>query len=319
MTPFGHTRAGLPVEAATLTAGALTVRILTLGAALQSVRLDGVAHDLTLGSERVADYEGAMRHHGTLIGPVVNRIAKARAELDGQALAFEAEEEGFTLHSGSAGTHRKVWEVLDESPTHVLLGLTLPDGEGGFPGTRQVRARYEVARPATLRLTVTCTTDAATFVNFANHSYWNLDGSESWAGHVLRVDAARFLPTDDDALATGEIAEVEGSPLDFRQPRRIAPKDPALDTNFCLSETPEELRDVLWLSGVSGITLTLATNRTGVQLYDGRKAVRPLRAPFEGLAIEAQDWPDAPTHGDFPSIRLDPGETYESVTEWRLA
>ena len=319
MTPFGRTLTGLPVEAATLSAGKLTVRVLTLGAALQSVRLDGIGHDLTLGSERVADYEGAMRHHGTLIGPVVNRISGARADLDGETLRFEAEEEGFTLHSGSAGTHRKVWQVLDEGPAHVTLGLTLPDGEGGFPGTREITARYEVAAPARLRLTVSGTTDAPTFLNLANHSYWNLDGSETWAGHVLRIDAGRYLPTDDDALVTGEIATVEGTALDFRQPRRVAPGDPPLDTNFCLSDAARPLRDVLWLSGVSGVTLTLATSRTGVQVYDGRKAVRPLKKPHEGLAIEAQDWPDAPSHATFPGIRLDPGETYESITEWRFS
>ena len=319
MTPFGRTLTGLPVHALTLSAGDLTVRILTLGAALQSVRLASVSHDLTLGSERVADYEGAMKFHGTLVGPVANRISGATATLDGRELTFEAEDEGFTLHAGSAGTHAKVWDVIEEGADFAVLGLTLPDGEGGFPGTRQVRARYDVSAPARLRLTITVTTDAPTLVNFTNHSYWTLDGGSDYAGHVLKIDADRVLPTDDDALVTGEIVPVESTDLDFRIPRRVAPGDPWLDHNFCLSDGPtEEVRDVLWLSGVSGVTMTVGTNRPGIQVYDGRNALRPQGKPHEGLAIEAQDWPDAPSHDAFPSIRLDPEETYESVTEWRF-
>lgn len=59
---FGKTAGGEAVEKITLVAGELTVSVLTLGAALQSVRMAGVAHDLTLGSENVADYEGVMRY-----------------------------------------------------------------------------------------------------------------------------------------------------------------------------------------------------------------------------------------------------------------
>ena len=67
---FGRTRAGQVVRVATLRSGALTVRVLTLGAILQDLRLAAVGRSLTLGSDSVADYEGAMRFHGSLIAPV---------------------------------------------------------------------------------------------------------------------------------------------------------------------------------------------------------------------------------------------------------
>lgn len=320
MTPFGKTASGQEVQALTLASGELTVTLLTLGAALQSVRLAGVGHDLTLGSDKVADYEGPMRHHGTLIAPVVNRITGGVADLDGATLRFERnQDDRITLHSGAAGTHLKVWQVEEAGPDHATLALTLPDGEGGFPGQREVRARFALSRSATLTLTIEAETDAPTLFNAANHSYWNLDGGADWSGHRLRIDADRYLPATADFTPTGEIAPLAGSPVDLRGETAIAPGLPALDTNFCLADRRGELRDVLWLKGLSGVSMTLATTEPGVQVYDGRNAIRPGRAAYEGLAIEAQFWPDAPAHRHFPSIVLRPGESYRQITRWTFS
>lgn len=318
ISQFGTAADGRPVQKVTLGCGDLTAAILTWGSVLQSVRLAGVAHDLTLGSDRLADYEGAMRYHGSLIGPVANRIRGATARFGGRDLRFEANQDGrHCLHSGAAGTHLKIWRLAEVTDTACTLTLTLPDGEGGFPGKRRVTARWAVERPATLRLELSVTTDAPTLVNFANHSYWNLDGSGTWAGHKLKIAAAEVLPTDGDFLPTGEVLPLSG-PMDMRRGRLISPGAPALDNCYVLGRTRETLRDVLWLEGLSGVAMTLATTEPGVQVYDGRDARRPDRTAHEGLAIEAQHWPDAPSHPDFPPIDLLPGDTALQVTEWRF-
>ena len=195
-------------------------------------------------------------------------------------------------------------------------GLDLPDGEGGFPGNRRITARFTLIAPATLHLSVTTSTDAPTLINVANHSYWNLDGSQSLAGHRLRIAADHFLPTTADFTPTGEIAAAAGTMHDFRTPREIAPENPAFDTNFCLSQRRQPLRDVLWLTGSEGVEMTVATTEPGLQIYDARDARRPGGPAYEGLAIEAQGWPDAPNHPDFPPITLAPGETCRQETRF---
>lgn len=316
---FGTTRQGAAVQAITLRAGAATATVLTFGAVLQDLRLEGVAYGLTLGSGRLADYEGPMAYHGGLIGPVANRIAGAAAVIAGRSHRFEANVSGgITLHSGACGTHQKVWTLEAADDASATLAVTLPDGEGGFPGTRRIRARFTLRPPATLRLEVTAETDAATLLNLANHSYWNLDGTPTWAGHDLRIAADHALPTDADGIPTGQIAPLAGGALDFRTARRIVPKAPPLDTCFCLSQARADLREVLWLTGQSGLRLTLATTEPGMQVYDGRAAIRPGHAAYEGLAFEPQFWPDAPHHPAFPSILLMPGETSRQVSEWRF-
>ena len=317
MTPFGITATGETVHRLTLTAGDLTVALLTWGAVLQSVRLDGIGHDLTLGSENLADYEGAMRHHGSLIGPVVNRFTGATAPIAGEVHRFEANQDNrITLHSGSAGTHLKVWRVEDHGPAHATLALDLPHGEGGFPGNRRVNARFEVTIPATLTMTVRATTDRPTLLNFANHAYWNLDGSAFWSGHRLWIAADRYLPTTPDFTPTGEIVKVAGTAMDFRQEREIAVGAPLFDNCFCLGDRRGPLRDALRLTGQNGLTMTVATTEPGIQVYDGRDARRPGKGAHEGLAIEAQGWPDAPNHEGFPSIEVPTGAPYEQTTRW---
>ncbi|MFC3182515.1 aldose epimerase family protein [Cypionkella sinensis] len=312
MAYFGTTAAGETVDRITLTAGDLTAQILTWGAVLQSVRLAGIPHDLTLGSETLADYEGDLRYHGSIIAPVVNRLTNATAPLDDKTLQFQVNFNGqHTLHSGDAGTHLKVWEILHATQSECRLALTLPDGEGGFPGNRRIEAHFTAEAPATLRLTITTITDADTILNATNHSYWNLDGSADFSGHSLQIPADHYLPTTPEFIPTGEIRAAAGM-FDFRKPKAISTHTPDLDNCFCLGTQQTPLRDALTLTGASGLQLTVATTEPGIQVYDCR------HDHFKGVAIEAQGWPDAPNKPGFPPITLRAGDTLTQVTEWRF-
>lgn len=320
VSDFGTATGGTPVHRITIGSDELRVSVLGWGAILQGVWMAGLDRNLTLGSENLADYLPQMRSMGALVAPVVNRIAGAKAVIAGVEHRFAANQaDRITLHSGpEAATHLRGWRIEEVAADRVLLAVDLPDGQGGFPGNRHVLAQFRVTGAA-LRMTVTATTDAPTLFNAANHSYWNLDGSTTFAGHRLKIAAESYLPTDADFVPTGDIRAVAGTPMDFRREVEVAPGTPPLDHNFCLSMGQTHLRDVLWLTGASGVALTLATTEPGVQVYDGRNARRPGREAYEGLAFEAQAWPDAPNHAGFPSILLNPGETRVQATEWRFA
>ena len=319
VTQFGTTTSGQTVRRITLTNGRLSASLLTLGATLQGLWRSGTAYSLTLGSDSLADYEGAMRYHGVLVAPVINRLTGGQAPIAGILHRFETNQDGLhTLHSGVAGSHLQVWTLAEASETSATLTLTLPDGAGGFPGTRPVTATFSLPDATTLRLDISATTDKPTLFNAANHSYWNLDGTRDWSGHSLQIDAPNYLPTTDSFAPTGEIRATAGTDLDFRTARKITPGKPALDNAFCTARHPRALTPVLTLTGQSGVAMTVATIDPSIQIYDGRAAIRPGHGPYEGLAIEAQNWPDAPNHPDFPSIELHPGQTYRQTTEWRF-
>ncbi len=321
---FGITHAGTEVERLTIGDDKLTVHILTLGAILQDVRLAGVPYSLTLGSADIAAYQGPMAYFGAIVGPVANRIAHASAVIDGQRHHFAANEGGNTLHGGPMGTHALIWEPTELTETSATLRLSLADGLGGFPGRRILFATFSVFPKAVLELTLTATTDAPSWINLANHSYWNLNGTETLEGHSLQIAADRYLPVDAAKIPANP-APVDNTPFDFRTIRPIgANQRDRYDCNFCLSDAPEPLRKVASLHGGSGIEMSLETTAAGLQVYD---AAHVDTAPFRGhqgfaysehpgIALEPQGWPDAPNRDEFPSVRLDPGDTYEQVTRW---
>ncbi|MBR2657761.1 MAG: galactose mutarotase [Loktanella sp.] len=313
MQVFGTTKAGKTAHAITLQAGDLSVTLLTYGARVQDVRLAGVDHALTTGSDDLADYEGAMLYHGAIVGPIANRIGTARVRLDGMMYELERNEDGARhLHSGSEGTHAHVWDVVEVTDSTATLALDMPDGMAGLPGKRRVMAQFVLTAPATLTLTITADSDTTTVMNFANHSYWNLDGSATWHGHRMKIAADHYLPIDAATCPTGDVEDVTGTGMDFREGPVIGAQTPALDHNFCLSDTITPPRDVLLLTGQTGTRMVMATNMPGLQVFDGRPA-------YDALAIEAQHWPDAPNNAHFPQIKIAAGETYEQVTSWRFA
>ncbi len=326
---FGDTAAGEAVHRLMIGAGDLSVALLTHGATLNDVRLAGVAHSLTVGSPELAAYEGPMASCGAVMGPVANRIGGAAAMIDGVRHVFSgAHPDGYILHSGDAGFHRRVWRIADHAAAAATLTIDAPDGEGGFPGNRRVTARFEAFAPATLRLTLTAATDAPTILNLANHSYWRLDDAPTTEGHVLRIAADSYLPLSEALIPTGEIRPVAGTRLDFREGRIwAAGAEGQVDNNFCLSRTRTDLRPVAWLTGRSGVRMEMATTEPGLQVYDGHSLDLPQfpgndgapPVPYCGIALEAQGWPDAPNHPDFPSILLRPGEDWVQVTEWRFS
>lgn len=319
MILFGTTKTGETVCVVKLDNGTLSATILTLGAILQDLRLTGVPHALTLGSDSIADYEDTMGFHGSVVGPVVNRLTDAKAPINGQTHHFETNlAKRHTLHSGSAGTHSKVWQVEEHSNDTATLTHKMPHGEGGFPGNRILTARYDLI-DTTLRLTLTTTTDAPSLANVTNHSYWNLDGTDHMRDHTIEVAANDYLPSDAHFIPTGEIAPVDNTPYDLRLAKALTPAKPPLDNTFCVARARRPLTHCGTLRGASGVIMEVATTEPGFHLYDARAAQRPSRPFYEGLAIECQGWPDAPNRADFPAIEVRPDQPVVQITQWRFS
>ncbi|MEL6913865.1 MAG: aldose epimerase family protein [Pseudomonadota bacterium] len=327
MRSFGVTEEGRRVHAIEIGGDALSATILTYGAVLNDVRLAGVDRPLTLGSPDLAAYEGPLESFGALMGPVVNRIRDGRAVIAGRDYSFERNFEGrHTLHSGRTGSHRQVWEVEAQGPSSVSLRLDLPDGLGGFPGIRWVRAIYAIENAA-LSLEIAAESDAPTLFSFANHSYWALDGV-GFGGQTLTVPAGRYLEAGRDLMPTGAVTHVEGTPYDARHGLALTGDESQfLDLNYCFCEGDRALHEVARLAGPSGLTMTMESTAPGLQVYDcgtidGAGFAThhgPSYGRYAGLALEAQRWPGATTHAHFPKIAHDAGERFHQLTRWRFA
>lgn len=306
--------------------GQLRVVILSLGATIQSIHLAGYQHSLVLGSSHIDTYLDQTQYFGAVVGRVANRTAHGQAFIGEQDYKLPLSlPEKHHLHGGPFGVNTKNWIVIEQDNQQVHLQTLLVNGEMGYPGNMVVDVFYRLHK-ATLEMEIHANTDQLTLCNFAGHSYFNMDGKGSILDHKLAIQAEHYLPVTEDLIPTGEIRTVENTPFDFRTLRRIGRDDyPSLDTNFCLSQEKCSPRTVATLVGpLTGIKMTLETNETGLQIYDGRHIQLDSQyninqgslSAYSGLAMEAQAWPDAVHHPKFPSILLSPNESYQQITRY---
>ncbi len=326
---FGQTASGETVERVTLSAGGLTARIMTYGATIQDLRLEGHAAPLVLGFDRLEDYERHSPYFGATPGRCSNRIAGGAFTLDGKPYRLERNEKDVNhLHGGSDGIAKRNWQIIGLSSDSVTLAMTDPDGRAGYPGNCRITATYQLRDEGVLSVVYESETDQPTLANICQHAYFNLDGGADILGHDLMIAADHYLPVDDVLIPTGEIRPVDGTPFDFREMRPIRRQvdgtQVPYDHNFCLSPTRMQKRSVALARSInSGVTMEVRTTEPGVQFYAGVYVNVPVPGlegktygPYAGFCLETQAWPDAINHAAFPSPVLRPGQVLRQETDY---
>ena len=313
-----------------LRSSALEVGVIAYGARIVSVRTpdrDGQWGEVTLGLSDLDAYREAPGYLGASVGRYANRIAGARFTLDGVEHRIPPNEGENALHGGPGGFDAAEWSTDGVEGSSVTLRHTSPDGENGFPGTLEVAATFSVEGPE-LSITYTATTDAATVLSLTNHAYWNLAGGGTAEDHEVQLHAGHVLPVGADSLPTGPPVPVDGTPLDFRSPARLGARirdgHPLLvnvrgyDHAYVLEGTAGELRAAARVAEPrTGRTMELRTDQPSVQFYAGNMLNGTLvlgegstARQGDAFCLEAQNFPDAPNHPDYPSAVLRPGEEF---------
>jgi aldose 1-epimerase len=330
---FGKLPDGREVNIVTIEAGGLTANIMNWGAVVQDLQLTEHEYPLVLGFEEFSLYPEQSPYFGAIAGRFANRIANGRFTIDGKDYRVDTNFlSKHALHGGSAGIGRRLWTFSEVSADVVTLFYRAANGEMGFPGNLDITCSYSLKPEGRLVVELTAETDAPTLCNLAHHSYFNLeDGGRSDAlDHMMQIDADAHLPVDAELIPTGEIRPVAGTDFDFRNPRPIRNDHGSghkpYDNNFCLTRARGPLRRAAIVKApTSGVEMQVWTTEPGVQLYDGVNVAREmpglqgaLYQAHAGFCLEAQAWPDAPNHPEFPSAVLRPGERYHQITEYRF-
>lgn len=341
--PYGKLSNGDAVTEYTLTNDhGIVAKVISFGAVISAIETpdrQGQLKNIVLGMPSLKEYEANARwHFGAIVGRYANRIAKGRFTLDGHEYQLPINNGPNTLHGGPDTFAARVWKsepVVVQDGVAVELTYTAADGENGFPGELTAHVRYTLTNDNALHIDYRATTTKKTVVNLTNHSYFNLagEGSGNIERQQIQIAASRYTPTDVNAIPTGELAPVAGTPMDFRE---LTPIGKNLRTDF-----PQ----LLWAHGYdhnwvldngggaepalaaravdpdSGRVLEVLTTQPGLQFYTANALNGSVSGTSgkiyrqgDGFALEAEHFPNSPNTPSFPTTVLEPGQTFHQQT-----
>jgi aldose 1-epimerase len=340
---FAGTIDGKKVELFTLkNSNGLTAQITNFGGRLVSLWVpgkNGNFEDIVTGYNTLDGYLNSGEiYYGALIGRYGNRIAKGEFMLNDTAYTLVRNNGENHLHGGTKGFNDVVWDAVQTDAQTLVLTYTSPHMEEGYPGNLDVKVQYQLTDENELKIEYWAATDRPTPVNLTHHSFFNLkgDGNGTINDHLLQINADFYTPVDEGLIPTGEIAPVEGTPMDFRAPTAIGERVDAdfeqlkygmgYDHNWVLVPAESGLNFAARVvEPASGRTMEVYTNEPGLQFYGGNfldgtdtgKYGRPydFRTSF---CLETQHFPDSPNQPEFPSTILNPGEEYYSVCVYKF-
>ena len=272
----------------------------------------------------------------TTIGRYGNRIAKGKFTLYGEEHSLTINNGPNSLHGGPTGFHARVWDAEQLEEGVIRFNYTSADGEEGFPGNLEVEMTYRLEEEENaIVIEYRATTDKATVVNLTNHGFFNLAGTANPTptveNNIVTINADFYTPIDEVSIPTGEIAKVEGTPMDFRTPTPVGERindydfvqlknGNGYDHNWVLNTKGDVTRKCASLkSPKTGIVLDVYTNEPGIQVYAGNFLDGSLTGKKgitynqrASVCLETQKYPDTPNKPEWPSAVLRPGEKYTS-------
>ena len=318
----------------------MVMEVTDFGATLFSLMVpDGKGNlvDVVLGYDDPLGYEGpGGTFFGATVGRNANRIGKGRFVLNGVEYQLDQNNGGNNLHSGLDFQSFRIWKVKAIEENAITFSIHSPDGDQGYPGALDLDVTYTLTDDNAVRIDYYGIPQADTIINYTNHSYFNLNGHASGPilKHTVWMDADYYTPTAADSVPTGEIAPVEGTPMDFRTKkevgRDIGQEFQALifgngyDHNWCLNNNGKLAKVAELTADVTGLTLEVYTDLPGVQIYtanfvnneQGKGGV--VYNQRHGICFETQYYPDAPNHPNFPSSICRAGEVYRTTTVYKF-
>jgi aldose 1-epimerase len=300
----------------------------------------GKNDDVVLGFDKLDDYFHEPPYFGALIGRYGNRIKEGKFTLNGTEYDLYKNDKENTLHGGLKGFDKVVWDAETKKGENSLtLTYLSKDGEEGYPGNLNVKVVYTLTDSNELKIEYTATTDKPTVLNLTHHSYFNLAGAGTGdiLNHELMINADRFTPVDSGLIPTGELKNVQGTPMDFTKSTpigaRINQNDEQLklgkgyDHNWILNKTGNDLTlAAKAYESTTGRVMEVWTTEPGVQFYSGNFLDGSLIGKNKkrynhryGFCLETQHFPDSPNKPDFPTTVLNPGDIYKQTTIYRFS
>lgn len=340
---FGYTRDGKEVFCYEITnKNGMSAKVISYGAILKNLYVPngkGKVDDVVLGYDKLWMYFQNGSCFGATIGPIANRTEAGKFTLGKTEYCLPVNDRKINnLHTDLLeGFHKRVWDA-EIGKQSVTFSLVKKDGEMGHPGTLKVKVTYTLTDKNELKISYHADTNKKTVINMTNHSYFNLSGlkSDCIEDTKLTIFASAYTPVRPDAIPTGEIAPVKGTPMDFTKEKKIG-KDireksfeqirfcKGYDHNWVIDDWNGKLK----LAAVAkdtkaGRTMEVYTDLPGVQFYAGNCIGKNigkegiLNGKRKGFCLETQYYPNSANEKNFPQPVFDAKNPYDTTTVYKF-
>jgi aldose 1-epimerase len=315
----------------------LTVKITNYGAILTSIVVpdkQGKFEDIVLGFDNIEQYQGSHPYFGAVCGRYANRIAKGEFVLDGKKYSIHKNNGNNALHGGLKGFDKAIWtaeQINEGNRVGVKLLYLSPDMEEGYPGNLKTEVTYLLNDINELSINYRATTDKPTVLNLTNHSYFNLNScSTPILNHILFLNSEKITEVNNETIPTGKIVNIIGTAFDFTKPKSIGNDinkiSSGYDHNYVINKPPEQMKIAAKvIEPDSGRTMEIHTTAPGVQFYTANYLDGTIKGKngityqkHFAFCLEAQNFPDAPNHENFPTPVLRPGQEYSQTTIYKF-
>ena len=299
------------------------VKVINLGARLTELIIPTVNHgdiNTILAYEHNEQYSLDPMFHGAIIGPVCNRIANGKFKLNGQNYQHILNDGKNLLHSGSKGLHQKLWQLVEHSENTLTLQIQQKHNDSDFPGNVAIKMQYTLHESNTLSLNWFVFSDQDTPINLTSHSYFNLSGFGDIKNHLLKINATKYTPYNNEQIPTGDIESVNKTPLDFRHftPLAVVLNDShpellrwgGLDHNWVFDNDSKLKIQAELYSKDTNLMLQVESTLPAMQCYTGNQlAVFGIHGTHEGICLEPQFYPNSVNQTNFPNTILKANQT----------
>jgi len=262
-------------------------------------------------------------YYGATIGRTTNRVKNGRIDnLNGKSYNLVVNNGEHSLHGGSDGWDKKFFDgpkpVNRNGKEGVLFTYLSKDGDGGYPGTVELRVWYTAWKeedegiPKTVleaEYEVEFVGDECeeTVVGVTNHSYFNISGSSTIEGTEAQLGTSHYQPIDEAGIPLGHVAKYPS--VETEKPFVLGATEPDLDDCFVLDTDPSsipldtrsrELRRIAAFSHPkTSLHLEVYSTEPAFQFYTGKfidvPAVGndPPRGPRTGFCVEPSRYVNA--------------------------
>jgi len=305
------------------------VEVINYGAVISSISVPVSKErkvDVVLGFDTLESYVNSFSlpnapYLGAIVGRYAGRINNGAIVLNGKKIELTKNHGTHQIHGGFDGFSKALWEVKKYSSNSIVLEYVSEDNEEHFPGKLTTQVTYSLTEENELKVDMLAKSTEDTIINLTQHSYFNLDGhSKDVVNQELVVNSAEILETNSENIPTGKFINLNNTSFDYRQEKKCPAK---IDNTFVLDK--DYVAAAILFSSKNNLKMSVFTNQPGVHIYVGGNCFNLINGKetasyhsLSGICFEAQNFPDAPNHNNFPSSILKKGETYIHETTFKF-